>query len=253
MSIRNFLLSLLHRPHKGLGDNQYQPTQPTSPPSPTLFDGKQKNGYAMPLFVALIVGILAGVIWYNLPSPTERLLAANHEQQEEVAYDLAVKLGALTEVQAEVATLSKEVTHLTELKKKLKEEENTIIDGKPSLLPVANAESPNVSQNVESQPTTDIDKLAHAVAMAETKNCELGYGAMYNNCFGIKRGSIVPCETGQNNMCIFANKQDSFSAFKKIWTEGYGGGYPTVAMAATWTGNDRPDNWLKNVAFHYNN
>lgn len=32
----------------------------------------------------------------------------------------------------------------------------------------------------------DLDKLAKAVAIAETGNCTKGYGKEYNNCFGIK-------------------------------------------------------------------
>lgn len=119
-----------------------------------------------------------------------------------------------------------------------------------TLLPVAQAAEIHVENTAKN--STDLDKLAYAIAMAETKDCQLGYGAMYSNCFGIKRGSIVPCETGKNNMCIFANKDESYRAFKKIWAEGYGGGFPTYAMAATWTGNDHPDSWLKNVSFHYN-
>jgi len=89
--------------------------------------------------------------------------------------------------------------------------------------------------------------------MAETKNCELGYGEMYNNCFGVKNGSIAPCEKiGNNRMCIYTHPDQSYEAFKKIWTIGYGGHYPSRKAAAVWTGNDRPDNWMKNVNYYYN-
>ena len=98
-----------------------------------------------------------------------------------------------------------------------------------------------------------LDKLAYAIAMAETQNCTVGYGASHNNCFGIKRGGIVPCTTrGFRKMCVFASKEESYAAFKKIWTKGYGGGFPTVAMAAVWTGNDNPHTWLSNVRKFYN-
>lgn len=88
--------------------------------------------------------------------------------------------------------------------------------------------------------------------MAETGNCSEGYGAMYNNCFGIKNGSIAPCpEIGHNNMCIYESTDQAYEAFKKIWVEGYGGVYPTDYMASRWTGNDRPVDWKENVAYYY--
>lgn len=39
----------------------------------------------------------------------------------------------------------------------------------------------------------DLDRLARAVAIAETGNCTKGYGKTYNNCFGIKSGRTAPC------------------------------------------------------------
>lgn len=102
--------------------------------------------------------------------------------------------------------------------------------------------------------TTDLDKIAYAIAMAETKNCTLGYGKMYNNCFGIKNGGTAPCEKiGRNNMCIYKSPADSYKSFKKIWVNVYGGGLPTTRMAAKWTGNDNPITWKKNVEYHYYN
>ena len=100
----------------------------------------------------------------------------------------------------------------------------------------------------------DIDKLAYAVAMAETGDCTKGYGLQYNNCFGLKNGSIVPCETGANRMCIFESKEEAYEAFKKVWLEGYGERFPTTADADAWTGKDRRDTWLNAVKqFYYDN
>ena len=100
----------------------------------------------------------------------------------------------------------------------------------------------------------DIDKLAYAVAMQETHDCTKGYGAQYNNCFGLKNGSIVPCETGNSRMCIFGSKEEAYGAFKKVWLEGYGNRFPTKADAVAWSGNDRSDIWLNNVKkFYYQN
>lgn len=124
-------------------------------------------------------------------------------------------------------------------------------------------EEAETSETVTVIPTTeaygvetgvDIDKLAYAVAMAETGDCTKGYGAQYNNCFGLKNGSIVPCETGTNRMCIFSSKEEAYNAFKKVWLEGYGDRFPTMEDAEVWTGGDRKDTWLNAVKkFYYNN
>ena len=101
-------------------------------------------------------------------------------------------------------------------------------------------------------PGVDLDKLASAIAWAETHNCELGYGDTYNNCFGLKNGSIAPCDKiGNNNMCVYNSPEESYAAFKKVWAKGYGGKFPTLAMAQTWTGSDRADIWLGNVTESY--
>lgn len=114
-----------------------------------------------------------------------------------------------------------EIENAQMIQKQLNEDSKRIQQGVDSrlstLIPVANAESFDTPQEATSPiynrplspSTANMEKLAYAVAMAETKDCELGYGAMYNNCFGIKRGSIVPCETGNNNMCIFSSKEES--------------------------------------------
>lgn len=99
----------------------------------------------------------------------------------------------------------------------------------------------------------DLDKLAYAIAMAETKDCTLWYGKEYNNCFGIKRWNTVLCENiWRNSMCIFETKQQSYEAFKKIWTTHYKS-YPTYNLASIWTWNDSPIEWLNNVNFYYYN
>lgn len=94
----------------------------------------------------------------------------------------------------------------------------------------------------------DLDKLARAVAIAETSNCTEGYGVVYNNCFGIKNGNTVPCEKiGRSNMCIYEKPEDSYEAFKIIWSRWYKNNPPTLANAKTWTGDDRSKTWLANV------
>ena len=98
----------------------------------------------------------------------------------------------------------------------------------------------------------DLDKLAYAVAMAETKNCKSWFGKKYNNCFGIKNWNTVPCRrTWRLRMCIFENPQESYKAFKKIWSTHYKR-FPDYRLAMIWTGKDRSRTWLYHVNYFYN-
>lgn len=98
----------------------------------------------------------------------------------------------------------------------------------------------------------DIDKLAKAVAMHETADCTTGIGPEYNNCFGIKNGGTAPCpQIGRSNFCIYQDPQESYEAFKKIWSTWYGE-LPTYEMADKWSGKDRAAAWQANVLHFYN-
>lgn len=110
---------------------------------------------------------------------------------------------------------------------------------------------PTEMKTSSSETAFDLDKLAYAVAMAETHNCTKGYGITYKNCFGIKNGNTAPCpKIGRNNMCIYDDPQQSYEAFKAIWVRWYGE-YPTIEDARRWTGGNGV-NWLKNISFYYN-
>lgn len=100
----------------------------------------------------------------------------------------------------------------------------------------------------------DIDRLAKAVALHETKDCGVNVGsARYLNCHGFK---------GSKGFYRFKTKQESYDKFKDIWTRIYGGGFPTLRLATTWvcggrwpTGQDcpggSPRNWLASVKSLY--
>lgn len=112
-----------------------------------------------------------------------------------------------------------------------------------------------MAEELEAMPDvkSGLDKVAYAVAMAETHNCTKGYGLEYNNCFGIKNGNTAPCtKIGRNKMCIYEHPKQSYEAFKKIWVKWYGGGLPTWNGAVAWTGNKNPSAWIKNVNHYYN-
>lgn len=135
------------------------------------------------------------------------------------------------------------------------------------LLPTAHAAGSEVVENTKENKETqenenkeenlDYYKLAYAVAMAETHNCTKGYGQTYNNCMGLKSGNTAPCpvkdgkkQIGRNNMCIYDHWSQSYEAFKIVWKRWYKE-FPDRALASKWTGNDRPDTWLKHVRYYY--
>lgn len=94
--------------------------------------------------------------------------------------------------------------------------------------------------------TYDLDKLAYAVAMAETGNCTAGIGPRTNNCFGLMQWT-----SGARAPQVFSTPGESYNAFKDLWSRKYGR-YPDTELAAMYTGNDNPETWLKNVGYWYN-
>lgn len=100
------------------------------------------------------------------------------------------------------------------------------------------------------QPLADLDRLAKAVAVAETSGCTDGTALKRNNCHGImcwdKEGVRYPC--------YFPSHAASFTTFKKTWTKPtlpYQGKFPDIALASTYTGADHTDTWLCNVYRSY--
>ena len=95
--------------------------------------------------------------------------------------------------------------------------------------------------------SVDLDRLAHAVAIAETGNCTRGIGATMNNCFGIKY---------HGKFKKFSSPQKSYAEFKYIWKKSYGK-FPDHALAWKWVcGADAPScpaatEWLTNVEQNY--
>lgn len=92
----------------------------------------------------------------------------------------------------------------------------------------------------------NLDKLAVAVAVAETSNCTTGMALTKNNCHG-----IMTWASGRRTGRWFATRAESFAAFKSLWTRLYGGRFPTMADAKRYTGNDRAATWLGIVTAVY--
>lgn len=87
----------------------------------------------------------------------------------------------------------------------------------------------------------DIDKLAHAIAIAETGDCTKGVGPAHNNPVGIRRNGRFE----KYNSC-----EEGLEDFKRVWSKNYGR-FPTLSDAKRWTGNDSPITWLNNVTNSY--
>lgn len=98
----------------------------------------------------------------------------------------------------------------------------------------------------EVKPEVDLDKLAYAVAMHETKNCTVGNSASRNNCFWIMQWD----KKGKRSFKSFSTKEESYEAFKTLWAKHYKW-LPTKAKARRYSGNDRADIWLANVNYYY--
>jgi hypothetical protein len=92
----------------------------------------------------------------------------------------------------------------------------------------------------------DLDKLAHAVAVAETGNCTTGMALTRNNCHG-----IMAWKNGRRYGRSFKTMGESFAAFKDLWTRLYGGRFPTMADARKYAGPTDASNWLANVTRVY--
>ena len=97
----------------------------------------------------------------------------------------------------------------------------------------------------------DLDKLARAVAMAETGGCTKGTGLSKNNCHWIKSGNTYKCKSPKGTMCHFDTKEESYIAFKVIWARWYKT-LPTIKQATVWTGADKADHWRRIVFDEYN-
>jgi hypothetical protein len=91
----------------------------------------------------------------------------------------------------------------------------------------------------------DLDRLAYAVAVAETSNCTKGTALSKNNCHG-----IFECVKGKCGPKRFANTAQSHEAFKELWMRAYGDHFPTLADAKKYSGGPG-DTWLNRVKIAY--
>lgn len=91
----------------------------------------------------------------------------------------------------------------------------------------------------------DIDRLAYAVAVAETSNCTAGTGLSRKNCHG-----IFGYQNGTYGPLTFATTEQSFQEFKWLWLTKYGDRFPTIHDARRYSGGPG-DAWLQRVTIAY--
>lgn len=196
--------------------------------------------------ILFIVAILIACVAVDAATPREfeyqPKTPAKQAMYEQKEYEKCLAEKELAQAKLEDVTNNVEIeVDLNEMKQKRNIDCLEIMTKEPAM--------PKVKSEVE----VDIDKLARAVGWHETHDCQLGYGEMYNNCVGLKNGSIAPCEKiGNNNMCIYDDPEQSYEAFKAVWLRGYGDRLPTPRDASVYSGNDDPTSWRKNVLQHYN-
>lgn len=104
---------------------------------------------------------------------------------------------------------------------------------------------PQIQSGQSHESGVELDRLAKAVAKQETANCTKG-SAKVNNCFG-----IMAWTKGKRHFKAYPTKEASYEDFKRLWAKSYGG-FPTLAKAKKYSGNDRAHIWLKNVTKFYN-
>lgn len=101
-------------------------------------------------------------------------------------------------------------------------------------------------QDTPNDKELDLNQLAYAVAMAETKNCTVWNSASRNNCFWIMQWD----KKWNRSFKSYATINDSYEDFKRIWKKYYKV-FPTKREAQKWTGKDRDVSWLNNVTYYY--
>jgi len=92
----------------------------------------------------------------------------------------------------------------------------------------------------------DMDKLARAVAFAESGNCTKWDWVEKNNCFWIMQWD----SEWQRELKEYSTKEESFEDFKKLWKEKYWW-MPDLKKAIRYTWNERPHEWLWIVNKYY--
>ena len=143
-----------------------------------------------------------------------------------------------------VSLLANGITNPVEAKGELKRLKNLFIEGEfQEELPELSTSKLFFETELLSD-GTDLDRLSYAVAMAETKNCEVKTNfTVRGNCHGL----IL-----SNGIAYFPSTEfeTSHDQFKDIWKRMYGR-FPDYNLAVKYTGGDRAKDWLRIVNYYY--
>lgn len=101
-----------------------------------------------------------------------------------------------------------------------------------------------LASRVEAQQTItfDIDRLAHAIAVAETGDCTAGVGLSKHNCHSIN---------SRKGYLTFESRDAEYVYWKAMWLRVYGDHFPSWQEAKKYTANPDPYRWYCVVKIKY--
>ncbi len=91
----------------------------------------------------------------------------------------------------------------------------------------------------------DLDKLYHAVSIAESGGCSTAWHQAAKNCV-----SIMTWSGGKRHLKSFQSYEANKQAFKDLWSKHYKK-FPDIALATRYTGADHASDWLRIVKANY--
>lgn len=230
-----------------------------------LYQKHKKTLIFFSIFMSFI--IIFWIIW-NLYLKLEKLKENIPSYEEKLLIDYKNKIidskNKINEAEVKKIEAEKEMLKYKTFEECFKNQIDRVLEWEESLLDYCenNFEKQKISWSQEKEIKTEIiekntssfnlEKLAYSVAMQETWNCKKWTWLKYNNCFWIKNWNTAPCKKISSWwFCIYENTDESFEAFKKIWSTHYWE-LPTIRMAEFWTWKDRAEIWRNNVLYFYN-
>lgn len=194
----------------------------------------------------VVTGIIAGIFLLSFAAVMVAVATTGvstmedlHKRELEVELQLSKSKAIRADLQIKLDAVEVDII-------KFREERGVIVNQRNDLInSFSSAETPQTTEVIEK---SDLDCIAYAVAIAETKDCTTGMGATKNNCHGLMEWPAW--NNYQRTGRTFANKEESYEAFKELWSSKYGG-YPTWGQAVVYTGNDNPGSWYRNMEITY--
>ena len=91
----------------------------------------------------------------------------------------------------------------------------------------------------------DLDRLYHAVSIAESGGCATAWHKAARNCV-----SVMSWSGGKRHLKQFSSYEEGKQAFKDLWAKHYKK-FPDLNLATRYTGADHAADWLRIVKANY--